>query len=263
MDTVHVLIKQAELTKQGTSLSLSDASCLTSTDVCFLVDPHIATEKLWGWSILVDLFHRVNHDISTSICKFVLEVGLALHHVATQHANNKAIGMDLVCCVLYEAQQEYFAYATTIANGVAGTECPTFQDIHSKVLTYHTNSLSPLPALWYTMYNAPFSQHCKHMTEGTSPHSQAGAVSTFNAHPDEHLLKHFCDSSYSSIMAMIEGHDVTIPDHAGKPICLTWALKGECSAMCKHKAQHVHYSPAPLTKISNLLDECGVANKQA
>jgi hypothetical protein len=61
----------------------------------------------------------------------------------------------------------------------------------------------------------------------------------FNPHADRAVLKRFRESEFSNISNMMEGKDVTIPKHSNKDVCLVWALKGECSAGCKRKSQHV------------------------
>ena len=61
---------------------------------------------------------------------------------------------------------------------------------------------------------------------------------------------------------MVQGKDVKIPEHAGKALCLTWALRGTCSTTCKRKEQHVRYSRATVTKLHEFLDKCGVPNPQ-
>ena len=81
--------------------------------------------------------------------------------------------------------------------------------------------------------------------------------------PDRRLLNRFRDSEHSSITAMMDGHSPIVPKHSGKEVCLSWALKGECSASCKRGKQHVRYSRDTNSQIHKLLDECGVANPQA
>ena len=76
------------------------------------------------------------------------------------------------------------------------------------------------------------------------------------------MLTRFRESEFTNISSMMEGKDVTIPKHAGKDVCLVWALKGECSAGCKRKAQHVRYSQAANRSISELLTKCGVPAAQ-
>ena len=86
---------------------------------------------------------------------------------------------------------------------------------------------------------------------------------TFNANPDARLVTRFHDSGNASITGMMQGHeDAVIPKHKGKHVCLVWALKGECSATCKRKDQHVRYSGDTTTKIHDLLTLCGVPNPQ-
>ena len=38
-------------------MSLADATALTSDDVRFLTQPYVAVEKLYAWSVIVDVFH--------------------------------------------------------------------------------------------------------------------------------------------------------------------------------------------------------------
>ena len=61
---------------------------------------------------------------------------------------------------------------------------------------------------------------------------------------------------------MIGGKDVEIPKHAGKPVCLSWALKGACSTGCKRADTHVHYDRSVNQELHGLMDSCGVANSQ-
>ena len=75
-------------------------------------------------------------------------------------------------------------------------------------------------------------------------------------------MERFRDCPHNSISAMLEGHDVNVPKHNGEAVCLTWALKGRCSASCKRKAQHVRYSRSVNQAIHSLMDSCGVANSQ-
>ena len=75
-------------------------------------------------------------------------------------------------------------------------------------------------------------------------------------------MTRFRDSNHSTISGLMEGHDVTIPKHAGKPVCLTWALKGECSSTCRRASAHVHYSRDTNRAIHQLLTDCGVEDPQ-
>ena len=253
-------LKHAELAESGTSMTLDDAARITTSDVRFPTSPQTAAEKLYGWSVVVDLFHGVNHDISEAVRRFVLAVGPALHRLANTFEDGGPSGMDLVCRVLYEAQQECFAWVTRKGNTNRG-DVPTFGSIQDKVLTYRAESLSTLPAAWYSMIDGPQSARRSANTPSAS-RQRAGVEPTFNSHADTRLMTRYREGGFQTISSMLEGHDVTIPKHAGKDVCLSWALKGSCSATCKRKAAHVRYSRDTIKSIHDLMDSCGVPNSQ-
>ena len=58
---------------------------------------------------------------------------------------------------------------------------------------------------------------------------------------------------------MMNGHNAAIPKHSGQPVCLVWALKGECSSSCKRKALHVNYSAATNKALHTMMTSCAVA----
>ena len=71
-------------------------------------------------------------------------------------------------------------------------------------------------------------------------------------------MRRFENSTFPSITALMEGHEVEIPKLGGKEICLVWALKGKCSRTCKRKGMHKIYPRSVVTQIHSLMDACGV-----
>jgi hypothetical protein len=262
---VQRMVKQAELAEAGSSMSLADASRLITSDVRFPSSPQVAAEKLYGWSILLDLFHGSIEPIAERVRNFTIQVGPALHRIHDQHLDNPAVGMDLVCRIMYEAQQEYFMWANAVATAMPGAHAavplPNFTRLINAVLTYRTDSLSILPGSWYAMIDAgaPTSSRRPATVSETSPRVQAGSASTFNGTADSRLMRRFEGSPFQSVTAMMDGHDAVIPKHSNKEICLVWALKGKCSSSCKRKAQHKAYPRSVVTQIHALMDACGVA----
>jgi hypothetical protein len=108
------MIKKAEGAESSASLSLTDAEQLTSTDVQFPTSPQTAIEKLYAWSVFIDIFHGSNHPVATNVRNFVKAVRSGLHVIRSQAAV-PATGMDRVNHVLYEAQQDYFRWAIRTA----------------------------------------------------------------------------------------------------------------------------------------------------
>ena len=151
------------------------------------------------------------------------------------------------------------AVAVAAPGDAAAVSLPGFARLYNAVLTYRADSLSPLPGSWYIKMGAPASARCPVAERITSPRAQAGVAPSFNAHADSHLMRRFEDPASPSITALMEGHNVEIPKHGGKEICLVWALKGKCSSTCKRKAMHKSYPRSVVTQIHALLDACGLA----
>ena len=95
---------------------------------------------MMGWSIIIDLFHGVNHSISVSIRQLAVEVAPFFHQVVANHAGDHAAGMDLVCRIMYDAQQDYFSYANALGNGL-NPQVPTFQNLIAAVKAHRVSSL--------------------------------------------------------------------------------------------------------------------------
>ena len=85
----------------------------------------------------------------------------------------------------------------------------------------------------------------------------------FNAHADRTLVQRFQASGLCNVQSLLEGHDVEVPKHATKPVCLVWALTGECSNQCRRKGQHVRHGHSTIQGIHCMLDKCGVDSLQA
>ena len=75
-------------------------------------------------------------------------------------------------------------------------------------------------------------------------------------------MSRFRDSGHSTINSMMSGHSADIPKHNGQQVCLTWALKGECSQGCRRANQHARYSRTTIQAIHSMMDACGVAAAQ-
>ena len=166
----------------------------------FPTTPQVAAEKLYGWSVHLDVFHGPNHPVCHNVRDFVVNVGPALHRVCDQMGSTETLGMDLVCRVLYEVQQEYFDYITQVSQGIRGVAAPTFAAIKTKVLTYRVSSLCPLPSSWCTMVDMPArGRQAAQENNNRSPRGQAGAVSTFNTWADRTLMRRFRDSDFNSV----------------------------------------------------------------
>ena len=172
------------------------------------------------------------------------------------------IGMDFVNRALFAIQGEYARYLKEMLTSPTYVAAPDYKWIIGAMSSGQVDRLSSMPAAWYALTSAPQNplRNLRDLAEpSTSTRSQAGAVTKPNNSANPKLLSRFASCGSASISHMMEGHSPTIPKHRGKEICLTWALKGACGNTCKRKEQHVHYPPAVVHSVHEMLDACGVA----
>jgi hypothetical protein len=261
---VKALTKKAAMVEGGSSVSLQDAESLVAYDVRMPTEAYVAIEKLYGWSVVVDVFHGVRHPVATTIRSAVATIGPCLHRVASQMADAPRVGMELVCRVLFELQQEYFYYLRALAHDRTKAP-PDFHRIITAVETFRVDSLSPLPAAWYAIYGPV--QESRTTTaastgDSNSPRDRSGTVSVSNPNSEARLLSRYRDSDFSTLTSMVADHKDKIPKVAGKEVCLSWAFKGVCNTQCKRKSMHNRYSRETVQKLHELMDACGVADSQ-
>ena len=194
-------------------MSLQDAESITSADVRFPSTAHFTGEKLCGWSVVINVFHGVAHDVATRVPNFVIAVVPHLHSVQCILAETPGAGMDMVCRVLCEAQQEHFGWANKVANGVAAATPVNFSEILGKVQTYRVSSLCPLP--WERAMvdvGAPTLPGGSVTPRTNPPSSSQGpgqgqnvTAPAFNAHADQGLLQRFSDSTHLTTSSVMSG----------------------------------------------------------
>ena len=127
---------------------------LTSQDIRFPTEAHMVVEKLYGWSVAMDIFHRLSTPLACNAQAAMLIIGPCLHQIMTQMADTPSIGMDLMCCIMFKLQQDYFAHLVELAKDCT-VDPPTFKGIIKKVTTYRADSLCPLPVQWCALVDAP------------------------------------------------------------------------------------------------------------
>ena len=81
---------------------------------CASRSPQTTAEKLYGWSVIIDVFHGIAQDISNDVRNGVIEIAPALHALHTHHggADDPRTGMDVCNRVLCEMQQDYFTWVS-------------------------------------------------------------------------------------------------------------------------------------------------------
>ena len=89
-------------------MSLADATALTSDDVRFPTQPYVAVEKLYAWSVIVDVFHGVRHPVAITISEAVRLIGPLLQRMAGHMGDTPGAAMELICRVMYDMHLDYY-----------------------------------------------------------------------------------------------------------------------------------------------------------
>ena len=228
----------------------------------------MAIEKLHGWSVVVNVFHGVTHPVALSVRTAVDEICPTLNRMVSEMGDTSSLGIDLVCRVMCELQQDYFRHPGTVVENVAAPNAvavPTFARVRDAALTFRAESLCALPRAWYSLVSAPSSDRHGQSQPARPIRDDAKVTPADNPNADTSHVQRFADSDFKTISAMIQAADPTpvLPEHNGKDVCLTWALKGRCTTGCKREDSHVRYSRSVNKEISDLLTHCEVANPQA
>ena len=63
---------------------LDNAERISTSDIRFPTDARSAKEKLYGFSIIVNLFHGVAHPIAVNIRSMVTQIGPTFHRLVSQ-----------------------------------------------------------------------------------------------------------------------------------------------------------------------------------
>ena len=139
--------------------------------------------------------------------------------------------MDLVCRVLFNIQQDYFAFVSDTAGGRAPA-VPTFDNLLKLVHSFRVDSLSALPAPWYNLIDAPVNERAKREKRNRAkveptPRTNAGARSVMNPYANEKLVKRFKASGHKNIRDMVKGHNVDPPQAGGKGNVHVLGLQGD------------------------------------
>ena len=257
-------VKRAELVESGAGASLDDASSILSVDVRLATEATVAAEKLYGWSVHLDVFHGTLQPVAARARQAVLVVGPALSQLA-RVCDNPAEVADFTNRVLYEIQQEYFGWCNKMASRTAGVDmdtAPDYSRVTDMVLTYRAQGLSPLPSSWCLLFRNVLRPAAAAPAAASPPGPRQRAVGTssVNPHADSRLMQRFRDSEFTNVRSLQEAapSGTTVPQHRGQEVCLTWALKGECNETCRRAGCHCRYGRDTIAGLHRYMDACGV-----
>ena len=261
---INKAIRKAEIASEAGGLTLRDAETLVSTDVHMPTSAYAVIEKICGWSVTVDVFHGSAHPISTAIRNAARALTPSIHRCYQAMGDDPKKAMEFLIRCMYEMQQDYVSYVNgLVAN--TGPAVPSFASVINAIESCRDGSISTLPFHYQALLHEEPSNSRSSGNRGGNAGREStstGTGSMVNSHVDSGLRTRFANHGSPSISAMTQGHDVTFPKQSGKEVCLTWALKGQCSRSCRRKEAHIRYNAETIRAIHTLMDECGVATVQ-
>jgi hypothetical protein len=174
---------------------------------------------MMGWSILVDCFHGHATQIAINIRAAVRALLPYINPLVYQVSALHSVGMESLCRVMYELQQDYFAYLHQVA-------IDAFQDVVNQVATGRVARLLALPHGWYASFEGRPETGTRRGSGtggggsggggGGGLRERSGTTPCINPKPDAALMTRFRDCGHASINSMIGDHVVECPKHAGK-----------------------------------------------
>ena len=254
IQAVKKMIQQAQYVESGAGVTLADAESITANDVRMPTTAHTAQEKLYAFSVLVDIFHGANQAISTNVRRMASAIGPVLPTIVAQAAT-EALGMNQVHRVLFDVQQTYFRYCTRIGSDEQNVIVPDFHEVLDKVQTYRADALSDIPASWRSYLDSPAPRSSNQRKRELS--AKARNAVDVNAKADQAIIRRFESGEWATISDMLKDKEFTMPQHNGADVCLSWALKGRCTMGCKRANQHKTYNSTTNKAINQLLTACG------
>jgi hypothetical protein len=256
-------VLQAELAEASTT-TLADARALTTCKLGVPTMPYIAEQKLYAWVVIMRLFHGEAAPIVVNSQSMVAVVGPQMHAIVAQCGGSTRKGIELMCRVLYEVQQDYYMWLGQTANArnpaeLAAIPTPTYSGLINAVLSQRVESLGGLPG--WILGKLPPEDAPNVSLRGLRVREREEDI-RYGENPDadRRVKRRFADSSFNSISDMLAngGSDVKIPKYGGKEICMSWAVKGACGKGCKRAKQHQPYSRSITNQLMELMDKCGV-----
>jgi len=272
--------KQRLLESGTASVSLSDAVTFQSKDARFPRDVNQATDKLWGFSVMTDVYLGHAHVYCANQRAGLRELCPQIQNLNSLHSGEDAFIMSLVIRIMIWIQQSFFVYMRKVRlNPGVAPPLPDFDALIDDLrMQMYDSKLPHIPRSWASVMTAqepslfpaidvrtPSEPGVPRIRGGGPPADPGARRSTVdNPRRSAKLIERWANSGMTRIGELIA--DVppeSIPVYAaGNPICLTWCLKGKCNSECARKAAHKSYGPELIKKIHVFLDDRGVPKSE-
>ena len=258
---------QLRLEQNANAISCADAQIFITRAAKLPVDEVQCSEKLAGFSLMVDLVFGSNHALANQFRNCLIQVrGFLQSGLRVHFPDSPGKRLHVGLRIMFWFTTELFFY---IGERRAGNDpaMPPWSQLTKMCQTRNFESVLPLlPESWLERVDdrpaanvpAPSPASTDAAVGGGSPKTRVT-----NENPNKGLIKRFKDCPHSNITDMLnvaksKGLNPKIPSVVDEPICLTWTLTGSCWENCRRKGMHKYCAPATVLKVHELMDTCDV-----
>ena len=267
-ELVELASKQALMESGDSSITMADATRFQTKDARFPRTVNQAVDKLWGYSIQLDVYLGVAHEFAAAYAAFLPELCPLLINLESIHAGDVPYILSIVIRIMLWVQQAFFLHMRKRRNVAVGTPIPLpdFDGLLDDLrMQTYDSKLPHVPKSWQPVLKSQVPEAVKDAEpspariRGGGDDATSGKVT--NPNPSRKLLARWIATGFSKIAEMLASKPETavMPTYAGKPVCLGWALKGYCNGSCARKAAHKNYGNDVVKGIHEFMDVCGVA----
>lgn len=278
-EVVELAEKQASMESGDTSITLADAALFQTKDARFPRDVNQAVDKLWGFSVLVDVYFGAGHPYALALAGALPALCPLIVNINTIHAGDPAYVLTIAIRIMLWIQQSLNLYLRGRRLAPPGTvvPLPDFDAMMDELrMQMYDSKLPKIPRTWTSILTLQVPDVFKTSSPGEdTPRIRGGGrggadepsqnrAPVQNPFPNTKLMNRWAASGHGAItdMTALKPATATIPQYKGKDICLQWFLKGKCSTTCKRSESHKRFGTDTLKQIHDLMDACGVAQSE-
>jgi hypothetical protein len=264
-------LEDAGRVERGAALSLADARAIAVSDARMPTMLQHLVEKLYGYSILLDTFLGMGHELATNLREQCRRLGPSLMALASYHGSpSTALRMGIR--ILFQVQQMVFRWLRLRRDNPAPMAIagPDFESLVSDVGSFLLSGVPELPSSWnrfITQENnaGPPEPDTRRLRGGAG----TGEQTVHNGRLDPGIRARWARTGFERTSQMTANFqadsnhaswkDATPKFSDGTSACLNWGIKGKCFSQCPRKDAHKQMGVAMITQLNTLMDRCQVA----
>ena len=197
-------------------------------------------DKLYGYSLLLDVYLGVNNELAHCVRSKFKDVGPLLLQLEQHYVHNKDLALHTAVRAMFWIQQQIFYYFRLRKTMLPGETEPALPPMDQLIGVLHTKTfqglLGDLPESWLKKEGVPGVP--KALTGGSGGGRDnrgqgegGGGNKVTNPRPDRDLVRRWEASGLTSVQQLLAKYSgempMVLPKFGGDEACLTYILKKE------------------------------------